>query len=128
MESFRHQQQSDASAAARLHDVPLQHGHLLHDTSEAEAAQVQRLKVPVQNELGHGAAHGGGVLQAVAAEAGGKVHVVDERVNPDDAVLVEGVVIVETRPGAGHLRGAGRHRRCYGSQDGLDLVRTMVFL
>lgn len=45
------------------------------------------------------------MLQAVAAEAGGEVHVVDQRVNADDAVLVERVVVVETGPGAGHLAG-----------------------
>lgn len=92
-------------AAAHLHDVSLQQGFLLHYASEAKVAQVQRFKVAVHNELGDSAAHGGGLLQAVAAEAGGKVHVVDQRVQPDDAVLVEGVVVVETRPGAGHLMG-----------------------
>lgn len=42
----------------------------------------------------------------MAAEAGGKVHVVDKRVRANDAVLVEGVVVVETSPCTGHLRGA----------------------
>lgn len=86
-----------------LHDVPLQHGLPGQDAAEVEAAQVQRGEVPVQDELGHGAARGGGVLQAVAAEAGGEVHVGDERVRPDDGVLVEGVVVVETGPRARHL-------------------------
>lgn len=90
---------------AHLHNVSLQHGFLLHYASEAEVAQVQRFKVSVHNEFGHSAADGGGLLQAVAAEAGGKVHVVDKRVQPDDAVLVEGVVVVETRPGTSHLMG-----------------------
>lgn len=44
------------------------------------------------------------MLQAVAAETGGKVHVVDEGVEPNDAVLVKGVVVVEAGPGAVHLR------------------------
>lgn len=90
---------------AHLHNVSLQHGFLLHYASEGKVAQVQRFKVSVQNEFGHSAAHGGGLLQAVAAEAGGKVHVVDQRVQADDAVLVEGVVVVETRPGTRHLMG-----------------------
>jgi len=87
-----------------LHDVPLQPGLPGQDALEAEAAQVQRGEVPVQDQLGHGAAHGGRVLQAVAAEAGGEVHVVDQRVHPDDAVLVEGVVVVVTGPRTRHLR------------------------
>ncbi|CAG5870307.1 unnamed protein product [Menidia menidia] len=66
------------------------HGLLTQNPPETEAAQVQRLEVPVQDELGHGPAHGGGVLQAVAAEARGKVHVVDGRVHADDGVLVKG--------------------------------------
>ncbi len=74
------------------------------DASEAEAAQVQRFKVSIQDQFCHSTAHGGGVLQAVAAETGGKVHVVDQRVQTNDAVLVEGVVVVETCPRAGHLR------------------------
>lgn len=43
------------------------------------------------------------MLQAVAAEPGGKVHVIDQGVDPDDAVLVEGIVVIETCPGAAHL-------------------------
>lgn len=43
------------------------------------------------------------MLQAVAAEPGGEVHVPDRGVDPDDAVLVEGVVVVEARPRAAHL-------------------------
>lgn len=93
----------NGSVPAPLHNVPLQHGFPGQNASEAEAAQVQRLKAPVQDQFRHGATHGGGLLQAVAAETGGKVQVVDERVKPDDAVLVEGVVVVETRPRAGHL-------------------------
>lgn len=87
-----------------LHDVPLQHGLLRQDASEVESAQVQRLEASIQDELCHGAAHGGGVLQAVPAEARGKVHVVDQRVHADDAVLVEGVVVVVSGPRTRHLR------------------------
>ena len=87
-----------------LHDVPFQHRLLGQDPSEVESTQVQSFKTSVQDQLGHGPAHGGRVLQAVAAEARGKEHVVDQRVETDDAVLVEGVVVVEAGPGAGHLR------------------------
>lgn len=87
-----------------LNDVPLQHRLLGQNSFEAEVAQVQRFKVPVQDQFCHCATHSGGVLQAVAAEAGGKVHVIDQRVNPDDAVLVEAVVVIETRPRTAHLR------------------------
>lgn len=103
MRSFRHEQQSPGLVAAHLHNISLQYGFLLHNASEAKVAQVQRFKVTIHNEFGHGTAHSGGLLQAVAAEAGGKVHVVDQRVHPDDGVLVEGVVVVETRPGTLHL-------------------------
>lgn len=43
------------------------------------------------------------MLQAVAAEPGGKVHVIDQGVDPNDGVLVEGIVVIETCPGAAHL-------------------------
>lgn len=98
-------------APAPLYDVPLQHGFLGQNASEAEAAQVQRFKVPIQDQFCHSATHRGGLLQAVAAETGGKVHVVDLRVNTDDAVLVEGVVVVETCPRTGHLREGRREAR-----------------
>lgn len=62
------------------------------------------MEVPVQDEFSHGAAHGRRVLQAVAAEARRKVHVVDQGVDPDDGVLVKGVVVIETGPGAAHLQ------------------------
>lgn len=93
---------------ALSHNVPLQHGLLLHNPLESEVAEVQSFEVPVQDEFCHGATHGGRVLQAVAAEAGGEVHVVDQRVHANDAVLVEGVVVVEARPGAAHLFSASR--------------------
>lgn len=41
----------------------------------------------------------------MAAEARGEVHVVDQGVRTDDGVLVKGVVVIETCPGTGHLRG-----------------------
>lgn len=96
---------SAAEFLTELHDVLLKHLLLPQDPPEAEAAQVQSLKASVQDEFCHGPAHRRRVLQAVAAETGGKVHVFDERVQTDDAVLVEGVVVVETGPGAGHLTG-----------------------
>lgn len=91
--------------AALLHNVSLQHGFLFHDASEAKVAQVECFKVAVQNEFCHGEAHSRGLLEAVATESSGKVHVVDQRVDSNDGVLVEGVVVVETCPGTGQLTG-----------------------
>lgn len=88
-----------------LNDVPLQDGLPRQNPGEAEPAQVQGFKLSVQHKLRHGATHRRRVLQAMAAEAGGEVHVVDQRMHADDAVLVECVVVVETGPGAGHLTG-----------------------
>lgn len=91
--------------SAQLHDVPLQLGFLSQNPVETEAAQVQRFIASVQNQLCHGATHRRRVLQAMAAEARGEVHVVDQGVRTDDGVLVKGVVVIETCPGTGHLRG-----------------------
>lgn len=96
---------------ALLYNVPLQHGFLGQNASEAEGAQVQCFKVPIQDQFCHSAAHSGGVLQAVAAETGGKVHIVDQWVHTDDAVLVKSVVVVETRPRAGHLKGRNKREQ-----------------
>lgn len=85
------------------HDVPLQHGLLAEDAPEVVGAQVDGLKPSVQDELGDGAAHGGRVLQPVSAETRCEVHVVDQRVQTYDAVLVEGVVVVIPGPCSGHL-------------------------
>lgn len=95
----------NASVPAPLHNVSLQHRFLGQNASEAKGAQVQRLKVSIQDQFSHCPTHRRGVLQAMAAETGGKVHVVDQGVNPDDAVLVQGVVLVEPCPRAFHLRG-----------------------
>lgn len=107
---------------AELHDVPLQHGLLGQDPAETEAAQVQSFKVSVQNQLRHGATRRGRVLQAVAAEARGKVHVADEGVRTDDGVLVKGVVVIETRPGTAHLKGGTREHPYFNEEkpDSLD--------
>lgn len=90
---------------SELHDVPLQHLLMLQNPVETEAAQVQSFKASFQDEFCQAPAHRRRVLQAVAAEAGGEVHVLDERVQADEAVLVEGVVVVETGPRAHHLTG-----------------------
>lgn len=94
----------NVSAPAPLHDVPLQHWFLFQDAPEAKSTQVQCFKAPIEDQFCHRTTHCGGVLQAVAAETRYPVHVVDQGVNPNDAVLVEGVVVVETCPGAAHLR------------------------
>lgn len=80
------------------HDVPFQHGLLAQDAFEVEGAQVDGLKPSVQDELRHGAAHGGRMLQPVPAETRCEVHVVDQRVQTHNAVLVESVVVVKPRP------------------------------
>lgn len=72
--------------------------------------QIQRFKLSIQDEFCYSTTHSGGLLQSVAAEAGGEVHVADQRVCADDAVLVEGVIVVETCPRTGHLRGATRQQ------------------
>lgn len=99
-----------ATVPAPLYDVPLQHGLLGHNASEAEAVQVQRFKAPIQDQFCHSTTHCRGLLQAVAAKTGGKVHVVDHGVDTDDAVLIEGVVVIETCPRTRHLRARTRER------------------
>jgi len=86
-----------------LDNVPLLHGRRGQDAIEAQIRQVQRLEAVVQDHLGYRAADGWRVLQAVAAEARGEVHVLYQRVEAQDGVLVEGVVVVVAGPGAGHL-------------------------
>lgn len=91
-----------------LHDVPLHHGFLCQDASEAESAQVQSLKVPIQNEFCNCSTHSRGVLQAVTTEPSRKVHVIDQRVDTDDSILIKCVVVIVTSPGTRHLREADR--------------------
>lgn len=62
------------------------------------------MEVPVQDELSNSPPHSRTVLQAVAAETSGKVHVIDQGVEPNNGVLVKGVVVVKAGPGAAHLR------------------------
>lgn len=51
----------------------------------------------------------------MATETSGNVHVVDVGVDPDDGVLVKGVVVVETCPRAVHL------------QDGTEVNANLVY-
>lgn len=73
---------------APLHDVPLQHGLPSQNPPEAEPVQIQRFKLSIQDQFCYSTTHSGGLLQSVAAEASGEVHVADQRVHADDAVLV----------------------------------------
>lgn len=87
-----------------LQNVSFQDRLLLHDPVQTKYTQVQSFKASLQDQLSQCPAHTRRVLQAVAAEACGTVHVVDQRVYTDDGVLVQGVVVVEPGPGTGHLR------------------------
>lgn len=91
-----------------LHDVPLHHGFLRQDASEAESAQVQSFKVPIQNEFCNSSTHSRGVLQAVTTEPSRKVHVIDQRVDTDDPILIKCVVVIVTSPGTRHLTEADK--------------------
>lgn len=71
---------------------------------EEEGAQVDRLEVAVQHHLCHSSPHSRGLLEPMATEARGKVHVDDERVGTHHAILVEGVVVVIASPGTPNLR------------------------
>lgn len=87
----------------RLDYVSLQHGFLDQNASEAEVAQVQCFKVSVQDQFCNAPTHCRRVLQAMATETSGKVHVVDHGVHTNDTILVKGVVVIETCPCAGNL-------------------------
>lgn len=81
-----------------LDNVPLRHGLLEKDASEVEGAQIDGLEASIQDELCHSATHSGRLLQPVSTETRRQVHVVDQRVQAHDAVLVERVVVVKPRP------------------------------
>lgn len=66
---------------------------------EPEVGDVERHIAAMADELGHGAAHGRALLDAVPGEAVGENGVVELRVGPDEAVLVDGVVLVIAGPG-----------------------------
>eukprot|EP00601_Ochromonadales_sp_CCMP2298_P011402 CAMPEP_0173246958 /NCGR_PEP_ID=MMETSP1142-20121109/17622_1 /TAXON_ID=483371 /ORGANISM="non described non described, Strain CCMP2298" /LENGTH=72 /DNA_ID=CAMNT_0014179271 /DNA_START=187 /DNA_END=405 /DNA_ORIENTATION=- len=53
----------------------------------------------MRHQLRDGSTAGGALLQPVPREAVAKHQVGDFRVQPDDSVLVEGVVFVEAGPG-----------------------------
>lgn len=72
--------------------------------AEEEGAQVDGLELALQHHLGHSSPHGGGLLEPMATEARGKVHVDDQGVGAHHAVLVKGVVVVIAGPSAPNLR------------------------
>src|SRR6185369_8067663 len=75
-----------------------------------ERRKVERAIAAMHDQLGDGAADCRRLLDAVAREAGGEDQAVDFRMAADDAILVEGVVLVVARPGIDHLgRLEGRH-------------------
>ena len=57
----------------------------------------------MQDQLGDGAARGGGLLRAVSGKAVGEVEVGQLRVRADDGVVVERVEVVEAGPGIDDL-------------------------
>lgn len=83
--------------------VPLQDGLLVQDALKVERTEVNGLKASVQNELGDGAPDGRRLLEPVATEARGEVHVVHQRVRAHHRVLIERVVVIESRPRSRHL-------------------------
>lgn len=72
---------------------------------EEEGAQVDSLEVAVQHHLCHSSPHGRGLLEPMATEARGKVHVDDEWVGTHHTILVKGVVVVIASPSVPNLRG-----------------------
>lgn len=85
-------------------DVALFHLLPQIEAAEEEGAQVDSPELALQHHLGHSSPHGGGLLEPVAAEACGKVHVGDQGVGAHHAVLVKGVVVVVAGPSAPNLQ------------------------
>src|SRR5215471_15417677 len=61
-----------------------------------EGREVERAIAAMHDQLGDGAANGRRLLDAVAREAGREDQAVDHGMAADDAVLIEGVVLVVT--------------------------------
>src|SRR6266446_2948136 len=77
-----------------------------------EGREIDRAIAAMHDQLGDGAADGGRLLDAVAREAGGEDQAFDAGMPTDDAVLVEGVVLVVAGPGIYDLDCLeGRHAR-----------------
>src|ERR1041385_2593952 len=103
---------------AQSYDVEFSHATPLSDTLIAEQSEIDRYILLMGNELRDGAAGGGRLLQAVTREAIREDEIHDLRMPPDHGILVEGVVVVVSGPGALQLeclhRGrAMRKRRPY---------------
>src|SRR5260370_32789738 len=75
-----------------------------------EGREVDRAIAAMHDQFGDGAADGGRLLDAVAAKAGGEDQALDRRMPADEAVMVEGVVLVVARPAIHHIGSLERRR------------------
>lgn len=71
--------------------------------AEEEGAQIDGLEVTLQYHLSHSSPHGGCLLEPMATEARGKVHVDNQWVRAHHTILVKGVVVVIASPSSPNL-------------------------
>ena len=72
---------------------------VLKHPGHRERREIEGAVIAMRDQLRYGAADGGGLLHAVAAEAAGAVEVVEIGMRTDQTVLVEGIVIIVPGPG-----------------------------
>src|SRR5258708_28105401 len=111
--------------AAGLYEVRLLERCGGGDALVAEPTEVERPKGAGDDEFAERPSGGRRLLHAMPTEAIDKIHIFKTGVAPDDGVLVKGVVVVETGPGALHLEGGeGRHAIGEGRPD--DLIEHRI--
>ena len=71
---------------------------MVQNSLEREVSQINRVRVSVQYNLAHGPPHRGRHLQSVSAESIDKHIVCEDRVSPNDCILIQCVVFVVARP------------------------------
>src|SRR5437879_2865139 len=111
--------------AASSDDVQLFERCARDDALVAEPTEVERPEGAGDDELAERPPGGWRLLHAMPAEPVDKIHIFEAGVTPDDGVLVEGVVVVETGPGALHLEG-GESRHAIGERRPHDVLEHRI--
>src|SRR5438552_1490818 len=114
-----------ATAEFRSDDIQLLERRARGDPLVAEAAKVERPERSANNEFAKRPSGGLRLLHAMPTEPIDKIDIVQAGMAPDDGILVEGVVVVETGPGALHLEG-GEGGHAIGQRGPYDLVEHRV--
>lgn len=69
-----------------------------NDAIESESRQVDRLETSLRNQFHNGPADGRRLLDTMAAETGGEYQIPVVRMDADDGILIESVVVVIASP------------------------------